>query len=48
MKFRKTTLLVIGAILLWGAVAIWNGLQKDSAGNSTTDVPSPRVNIATH
>jgi hypothetical protein len=48
MKFRKTTLLVIAAILLWGTVAVWNGLQKDSAGNSTSDIPSQRVNIATH
>jgi cytoskeletal protein RodZ len=48
MKFRKTTLLVIAAILLWGAVAVWNGLQKDRAGNSTTNAPSPRANIATH
>jgi hypothetical protein len=48
MKLRKTTLLVITAILLWGAAAVWNGLRKENAGNSTTDIPSSRVNIATH
>ncbi|MFD0694086.1 hypothetical protein ACFQZT_08275 [Paenibacillus sp. GCM10027628] len=34
-RIRRTTLLVIGAILLWGTVALWNELQRSDAGLST-------------
>jgi cytoskeletal protein RodZ len=35
MKVKKTTLLVIVAILLWGAVAIWNEVQRSDSGDSS-------------
>ncbi|NEW04517.1 hypothetical protein GK047_00575 [Paenibacillus sp. SYP-B3998] len=42
-RIKRTTLLVIGAILLWGAVAIWNGVQRSEAGLS-----SPRSTTASN
>ncbi|MBD0381714.1 hypothetical protein [Paenibacillus sedimenti] len=33
-RIKRTTLLVIGAILLWGIVAIWNEMQRSEAGLS--------------
>ncbi|MBP1996774.1 hypothetical protein [Paenibacillus eucommiae] len=49
MKLKKTTLLVIGAVLLWGSVALWNGIQREHSGASLTRTEYVgRVNIATH
>ncbi|MEW9700111.1 hypothetical protein [Paenibacillus sp. SI8] len=50
-RIKRTTLLVIGAILLWGVVAIWNEVQRSEAGlaapHSTTaskEIPTPASN----
>jgi hypothetical protein len=40
MKLKKTTLLVIGVVLLWGAVAVWNGVQRGDARSSSKPVTS--------
>jgi hypothetical protein len=31
-RIKRTTLLIIGAILLWSAVAIWNEVQRSEPG----------------
>ncbi|NOV04096.1 hypothetical protein [Paenibacillus planticolens] len=34
-RIKRTTLLIIGVVLLWGAVAIWNEVTKIEKGVST-------------
>jgi hypothetical protein len=42
-RIKRTTLLIIGVVLLWGAVAIWNEVQKNESG-----VTSPRSTSASY
>jgi starvation-inducible outer membrane lipoprotein len=44
MKVKKTTLLIIAAFLLWGVVAIWNGIQREDSKNSSTPVTAIHSN----
>ncbi|WP_235549781.1 hypothetical protein [Paenibacillus sp. Soil766] len=46
---KRTTLLIIGIVLLWGSVALWNEIHKIGIGTSNTNTttvshsnPSPR------
>jgi cytoskeletal protein RodZ len=45
-RIKRTTLLIIGVVLLWGAVAIWNEVQKNESGltsprSTSASYPSP-------
>ncbi|WP_260115374.1 hypothetical protein [Paenibacillus hexagrammi] len=31
-RMKRTTLLVIGVILLWGIVALWNEYKREESG----------------
>lgn len=42
-RIKRTTLLIIGVVLLWGAVAIWNEVQRMEPG-----VTSPRSTSASY
>ncbi|MDD9269841.1 hypothetical protein ACFPES_22565 [Paenibacillus sp. GCM10023248] len=42
-RIKRTTLLIIGAVLLWGAVAIWNEVLKIEKGSTI-----PRSTSASH
>ncbi|MGQ7885223.1 hypothetical protein [Paenibacillus sp. WC2504] len=42
-RIKRTTLLIIGVVLLWGAVAIWNEVLKIEKG-----VPTPRSTSASY
>lgn len=42
-RIKRTTLLIIGVVLLWGAVAIWNEVQKKVSG-----VTSPHSTSASY
>jgi uncharacterized membrane protein len=41
MKVKKTTLLVIGAVLLWSVVAVWNGVHRNE--NKSTSISVKKV-----
>ncbi|MFC5447235.1 hypothetical protein [Paenibacillus aestuarii] len=42
-RIRPTTLLIIGAIVLWGVVALWNEVQRTETG-----LPAVQPTTAVH
>jgi len=43
-RIRPTTLLIIGAIVLWGVVALWNEVQRTETGLPTVQ-PTTAVHM---